>query len=197
MEQMFDVSSLRETRDTTIPRFYLKTMIDERESRKQGHQIFIDVEMVEIITPGDKLNVPHCVVSEYHRQRYKTQYESWKSGNEQKPDGFRLEAWPHCTSAEAEALKAVNCFTVEQLAAMAEANRPKIPTFHSLQKKAQEFLEAQKDDSKIVAMQTMIDDLKNQVQHLANMNDGLKKKVSELEVDIPETPKRRGRPPKT
>lgn len=193
MEQMFDIAAYRDQRDTTIPRFYIKTMVDERASKKEGHQVFVDVEMVEIITPGDKLNVPHCVVKEMHKRRYEKQYEAFKKGVAPSPEGFRLEAWPHLSAAEAATLKACNCHTVEQLADMAEANRPKLPRFFELQKLAREFVESQKDASVVVALQTQVEDLRKELQHAMNTVDALKKTQAE---EAEEPPKRRGRPPK-
>ena len=193
MEQMFDIGAFREQKDTVIPRFYIKSNIDERESKKVGHQVFVDVEMVELITPGDKLNVPHIPVSDYHRNRFAKQYEAFKKGMEQVPDGFRLEAWPHISPGACATLKAINCHTVEQLAEMAESNRPKLPDFYKLQQKAREFLDAQKDSSVVVSMQTKVEDQKTEIQHLMNTGDALKKKIAEMHADVP---KLRGRPPK-
>jgi len=191
-DQMFDIGAYREQKDTTIPRFYVKTAIDERASRKEGKQIFIDVEMVEIITPGDKLNVPHVPVTEYYMQRYSRQYDAFKKGMENVPDGFRLEAWPHISAAAVATLKASNCHTVEQLSEFAEGNRPRLPDFFKLQQKAKEFLEAQKDSSVVISLQTKAEDQSKEIQHLMNTVDALKKKLAEGSDE----PKRRGRPPK-
>ena len=40
--------------DTLLVRFYIKPLQDSGESAKQGRQIFVDTEYIEIRTPGSR-----------------------------------------------------------------------------------------------------------------------------------------------
>jgi len=196
MAQMFDVDAFRnQQRDTAMPTFRVSSVYNERESKKTGKPVYDNVEMIQIITPGDKLTVVDGPVKEYHRRRFSVQYDAWKRGEEAPTVGTPLSTWAQCSPADVAVLKSSNVKTVEQLAEMPEANRPQMPNFHDLQKKAQEFLKVIDNNAAVTAMQTMVEDQKKEISHLNNVIDALRKKVSEqgIEEDIP---KRRGRPPK-
>lgn len=164
--QMFDSKYLdpKTHVDTAIPRFFTEARVDERASKAAGHQIFVDVEMVEIICPGDKNNVPTMPVDEVHKRRWPGVYAAFKQGLEQLPEGFPLTAWPHVTQSLCATLKAMSCHTVEQLAGMSDANLPKYPDIHKIRDRAREFLAAQQDATMLNKLQAQVDDLSKQLE---------------------------------
>jgi len=164
--QMFDPQYLdpKKQVDTAIPRFFTEAVLDERESKAFGQTIYRDVEMVEIICPGDKNNIPVMPVDENHRRRWPGVYEAFKAGREQIPDGFPLSAWPHVSVSLCATLKAMSCHTVEQLAGMSDAHLPKIPDIHKIRDRAQEFLQAQQDASIVSKLQHQVDEMSKQIE---------------------------------
>jgi hypothetical protein len=117
---MYDIlpgDSRPETSEKGIfPRFYMRAVENKAKSKEEGRPIFQDVEYVEVIIAGDKNNKPHFKVTDEHKKRWPDQYNKFKDGIEQIPDGTRLEEWPRMTGSRAKELKAVGIFTVEQLA---------------------------------------------------------------------------------
>ena len=74
-----------------FPRFYMRPVQNKFKSKEEGRAIFEDIEYVEVIIAGDKNNKPHFKVTDEHKQRWPKQYEKFKAGQEQIPDGTRLE----------------------------------------------------------------------------------------------------------
>lgn len=98
------------------PRFYMDTIPDELESRKQGRRCFREEERVEIYMPGNNLNIPVFKVDDEHRQRWPQAYDAFKAGLEPPTDGIPLEEWPALNRAQILELKYLNFRTVENIA---------------------------------------------------------------------------------
>lgn len=104
--------------DTTYPRFYRDKVENGFKSAQAGHAVYDDVEMVEIIIPGQNQSVATERVKQAHRDRWPAQYAAWKAGQEIAQEGSPLELWPPLTPAQVANLKVFNVHTVEQLAAV-------------------------------------------------------------------------------
>lgn len=182
--QMFDAQYLdpKRQQDTALPRFFSEAVLDERASKAAGHSIYRDVEMVEIVCPGDKNNIPIMPVDDTHKRRWPGVYEAFRQGQEQIPDGYPLSAWPHVSASLCASLKAMSCYTVEQFAGMSDGHLPKIPDIHKLRDKARDFLRAQEDASVVAQLQHQVDELSKQnsikdrkIDELINRLDDLAK----------------------
>lgn len=107
--------STEDERDTCFPRFFMD--VDVREIDGMKH--YQDVEMVEIIMPGN-YNKPVQIVGEHHKKRWPKQYEAFKSGQEMPLNGTPLEEWPILSRAQALTLKSFEIRTIEDVAVMNE-----------------------------------------------------------------------------
>lgn len=101
-----------------MPRFFEDTVQDEVASAREGRPIFRTEERVQIIMPGNPLSSPVQVVNESHKQRWPKQYDQFKAGLEQAPDGTPLEEWPILNRAMVKELKHLEIHTIEQCAAL-------------------------------------------------------------------------------
>lgn len=102
--------------DTCIPRFHLETeaiLVD-------GQKVFRDVEMVEIIMPGNPWNKPDIRVTDTERARWPKSYAAFKAGQEAPIDGTPLEEWPVLSRSQVLTLKSLEFRTVEDIAEMNE-----------------------------------------------------------------------------
>jgi hypothetical protein len=130
-------------------------------------------------------------------------YEAWLKGEEAPVDGTPLFAWPGLPREIAEALKATQIFTVEQLAQFQDdrLGRMPFPGMRDWKARAQRFVEAQGDMSatgiadKMKARDDEIDRLKSQAEEKDALLAQLSERLSAVEAQQP-APKRRGRPPK-
>lgn len=101
-----------------LVRFFIESIPDELASAREGRPIFKDQERVELMTPGNSLNIPVHIVTDEHRQRWPKQYEAFRKGMDIAVDGMPLEQWPILRRSQVLELKAMNFTTVEQLADM-------------------------------------------------------------------------------
>lgn len=109
-------------RTESIARFFLDKQQNNFKSQREGHAVYDDVEMVEIIIPGDNKTQVTSMVRQEHKDRWPRQYEAFKKGLEPAVDGYPIEHWAPVTAAQAANFKAVNVPTVEALAAVSDAN---------------------------------------------------------------------------
>src|SRR5690242_20120819 len=90
-----------------IPRFEMVAV------RQEGGN-YVNVEYVDILTPGDPKATPRHKVTDTIREMYRPWYDLWRRGLAMAPAGTPLEMWPVMTPAHVATLKAINIFTVEQ-----------------------------------------------------------------------------------
>jgi hypothetical protein len=134
------------------PRFYMDKELSEFESAKAGQQIWRDVEMVEIIVPGDNKNVWAGRVKAEHRERWPDWYKAFKEGLEPPQDGYPLKEWPLLSPAQVANFAALNIQTVEALAALPDGALQHLGMGgFQIRDKAQKWLAVQADSSALNA----------------------------------------------
>jgi hypothetical protein len=121
-------------------------------------------------------------------ERFPLHYQKFMARQGQTFDeGTPLSEWPGISRTQVEELKFFNCLTVEHLASMSDANTSKFHGMQMLKQKAKAYIELAKENSVIDALAA------------ANRrNEELEERLAKMEamLDMPEAPKRRGRPPK-
>ena len=127
----FDLSNLREGervrgKNRQLVRFYWKRVsepvttqarIDEITGSSTPIKIEMlpkDVEMVEIVTPGDK-NIVDCPASDYHKREYWPQYKAFRDGRGT-PIGKPIDECMYISPSVATELRYLGVQTEEQLA---------------------------------------------------------------------------------
>ena len=102
-------------KDGIIPRFFIESVEDPLASQREGHPVFFDQERVELLVPGNMLNVVVEIVGPSHAQRWPEAYKRFKDGQEMATNGTPLEFWPILKPAQVRELKAMNLFTIEHV----------------------------------------------------------------------------------
>jgi hypothetical protein len=164
-----------------IPRF-------ELVAKRRPDGTYENVEYVDILIPGDNRNSPRRKVTESIKEKYRPYYEQWRAGMEESSTGTPLEMWPSMTPAQVHALKAVNVFTVEDLAAVADANTGSIPFGRTVRNQARAWLET-KRKSDAVEIQTreneaLKDGMRQMEEQIAALQTALNDKM-EVEQPVP------------
>jgi hypothetical protein len=153
--------------------FYTKAVQSKMKSKEAGRPIFDEKEFVRIIAPGNHKSVFDDLVTPEHRVRFKERYDRFKKGLSQATSGTPLEMWPQMSVSMVAELKAMEIHTVEQLAALPDANAQKIMGYHELRRRAQTFLDAaageatnnkmqeelEKRDSEIAALKAQMEQI--------------------------------------
>ena len=174
--------------ETLLVKFYYETVPDNQRTQEEGRPIFKEVEYIDIRQPGNRDWGVVAPANQGYIDRFPLHYQKFKARQEQGfEEGTPLSQWPAITRATVEELKFFNCHTVEQLSMMSDAHTGKFPGVIMLKQKAKAYLEAAKENSVVEALEA------------ANRrNEELEERLAKMEamLDMPEAPKRRGRPPR-
>lgn len=157
----------------------------------------VPVEMVEWAKKGQHLVTGQKTTMRISQAKKNKQvwaalgayYDSWKNNQEAPIDGTPLGAWPGITPEQAEQLRMLRVRTVEDVAAMNDADIERYGMGGlNLRQQARAFMEAKKDRTHIAA------EVATQMAGMQAIIEGLQAKLAAQEPG-PSTP-RRGRPPK-
>lgn len=136
-------------------RFYKKAVKQEFESEKQGREIYVDVDYVEINIPGDVLNTIDTPARDDHKRKYAQAWAHYQNtqGGDAREIGTPLTEWPRLTPAQVMELKAMKFFTVESIANASDANLNSIKMVagmspFALREHAQRFIKIANEDAK-------------------------------------------------
>lgn len=124
------------------------------QTEQQGRPIFDDVPHVRIHVPGDKTSVIERPVIEEDKMRFPTQWAKFEKGMTQAPEGTPIEQWPLLTIGQVHEFKALNVFTVEQLAGMADTQAQRFMGGHEMRRKAVAFLASAKNTAEAQRLAT-------------------------------------------
>lgn len=155
-----------------LVQFFTEAVKDEGRSAEEGRPIFKEVVMVRIITPGSR-DVMVTRASDRYKQRFPRQWERFQKMQDQTVDGTPLDQVPFLTVGQIAELKAINCFTLEQLAGMSDQLAQKMMGMHGLRQKATAFLQAAKDSAPLTQMQAELEKRDNEIALLKAQLDQL------------------------
>lgn len=110
------IDGAEHAQDGVIPRFYMRAILDELKTEKEGHPIYRDVEWVDVTILGSNATKPSLRVTDEHRQRWSRQYAAFVDGREYIEKGYVLSEWQKMQPALVATLKAQGIHTVEQFA---------------------------------------------------------------------------------
>lgn len=174
----------------TIPRFFLMPVKNEVESKKQGRDIFEDIEVCEVRFSGNREKVIHAPAHEVFRTErdiagnvneityaiaYQPQYLAFKKGDAQVLRGTPTTSLPFLSPSKVLELKALNIHTAEALAAL-DGNNLKMLGMGGRELKVQ--------------AQTYLDNAAGSanVLQLASTNAALEARIRQLEARQPGAP---------
>ncbi len=169
---VYDENNQYEDDKRLYVQFFMEAVHDKPRSDEEGRPIFKEVPMIKIITPGSRDSMV-TRANEAYKRRFPSHWERFQKKMEQAIEGTPLEQVPFLTVGQIAELKAVNCFTLEQLGGMSDALASKMMGMHGLRQKAAAFLEAAKGAAPFTKMQAELEKrdveitvLKQQVEQL-------------------------------
>lgn len=154
---------MSEQKDTAVPRFFMNAIENKAKSKDEGRPIFDEIEMIEIRIPGDSktvfvdhvyrkdgepngagmMNNPPCYI-----ERWPNHYARFKNAQTQAQTGTPLAEWPQMTVSKVAELRAINIFTVENLADLSDGFLGKLGMGgRELREKARAFIAKAKDSA--------------------------------------------------
>jgi len=192
--------------------FYDKQVPHPAKSRAENRPVFVTQVRIKKLVPGDQYNQPDRPMRYTDIEEFPEQWARYQQKKEAKIPGTPLEAWGILTDTQVAEYKAMNIFTVDQFATLTDSAGMKIMGFNQLRKRAQLFVDAQKNgeaaehlkeeltkrDDVIAQLTARLDALENGNKPEPAMDTSqlqgpqLVGKENEAQFDAP----RRGRPPK-
>ena len=150
-------------------RFYRKPIEIKDETLAQGRPIFKDADWIQIMTPGDQLNVIDTIARDNHKARFPQQWAAYqnKIGNQEEIVGTPVSAWPLVSMSQAEELKGIKFHTVESIANCSDQQLQRIGMIagmspHAFREKARTYLNLAKDTAEVDAKNAELAQLKEE-----------------------------------
>lgn len=161
-------------------RFYKRVMQDNFQTAKEGRPIFHEIDYVEIMTPGNILNIVDTPVRSEHKVRFPREWMIYQnSQSHDQVQGTPVEEWPILSRSQAEEFKAVKFFTVEQVAGASDEQLQKLGMGAFMYRdKARAFLSAAKDSA---FAQNQVDEIKKRDQQINELTNTVTRMASQLE----------------
>lgn len=137
--------------------FGLFPQINQEKSVKEGRPIYDEVEYVTIMVPGER-DVVHRAAWEKDYRRFPLQYAAFKNKKDQDAgSGTPLKMVTWLSAAQIKELEYFNCYTVEQLANLADSSASKFMGIQALKVRANDFIRAAKESAPLLAIRAEID----------------------------------------
>jgi len=166
--------------------FYSKPVYQEFASKEAGSPIFKDMDFVRIHTPGNQLNVIDRIAVDDDKKRFPLHWARYKEirGDGESIVGTPVSEWPLLSRAQAEILRGMKFFSVEQIAGASDEAMSRIGmnvgfSAADLQNKAKAFLRiakdsaaAEKQDAELKKRDTEIAEMKEQIARLTAAQQG-------------------------
>lgn len=187
MQADFDVEDF-EDRHRSDPKAFVRFFIHPTEiGIVDGLMKYKDVEMCEIIVPGNQTNRPVKKVNDIIKRRFGQQYRKWKESghSEAMLEGTVLTEITWLTRSQVAELAYVHVRTLEQLAVLGDDVCARMPGLYDLKKKAAAFIKKAKNAAPILDLQKQLDEERNKNEVLVQNITALTKRLDALEDDEP------------
>ncbi len=165
-------------------RFYMDPVQDELASASAGRPIFKEVETVEIFLPGNQWLQPVHRVTDVDRQRFAREYDLFRQGLEQTPEGTPIEEWPILNRAQVLEMRAMQIRTIEEVAGLSDVACQRAMGLTQLRNKARAYL----DDAAALALTEQLsaqnESLLAEVASIKREKDELAELVNRLHGEV-------------
>lgn len=163
-------------------RFFVKPMMNRSKSRQANRPIYEEIEMIEIMVPGDKHSIPVRRARQLDKARFSRQYQAFKAGKEDQQSGTPLNVVPFMTPAKAEEYKFFHIFTVEQLAGAADSSGAagSVMGFQGDKQKAQAYLQMAEGNAPILQLQDKLEEKDLQIASMQDQLNQMNARLAEL-----------------
>lgn len=173
-----------------IPRFHVERQRIEGEfDEETGLPKYRTVELVDLLIPGDKNNVPTKRVTPEIKHRFAVEYARWKAAGSSNDEalgvGLPLTQWPQIPKELAAGLAHANVFTVEQLAGLSDSQTQIRGTIglRKYRDMAAAFIDSSKAAAPIAALEKKNEALENQLalmqKQMQQMEENFEKQLQQ------------------
>lgn len=107
-------------------RFYTKWKRNNFLSEKEGAEVGENRDYVMIICPGQPKTEVHREATDLDKRMHPQEWNDYKEGREQRIAGTPIEVLPGLPQGQADALKAMYIYTIEQMANLSDMGIQKV-----------------------------------------------------------------------
>jgi len=162
--------------------FYRDIQKNELKSTEQGRPIFDEIDVVKIMSPGQRDSFVGDATEQY-QQRFPTQWARYKAGRDQgEGSGTPLNMLPWMSMSAVAEFKALNCHTVEQLVGMPDSVSQRFMGHHQIKQRAQAYLDASKDAAPLMKLNAELEKRDDQLKQQAEVMAAMKARLDQLET---------------
>lgn len=158
--------------------------INQAKSAAEGRPIYDEIVYVTIMVPGER-DVVHRPAWEKDYGRFPMQYQAFLNKKDQDASsGTPLKSVTWLSAAQQKELEFFNCYTLEQLANLADSSASKFMGIQALKTRAKDFIAAAKEAAPLLLIRAEIEkkDEKLAAQDVALSEQG--KRIAALEALI-------------
>ena len=175
--------------------FRVDTKHNKVKSEAAGRPIYDEVILLEQVIPGNNLMKPVRPMREEDKTEFAHEWAAFCNNREQQMAGTPLEHAPFLSRTQVAEFKALNIYTVEQLATLPDSSSRNIMGFHEVRTKAEAFLRSGEITARAKELERIKSENEAMIERQRAENEELRSRLAALEAQIG-APKRRGRPPK-
>lgn len=162
-----DFSVARQGDERLAIRFFTKAKQDSEKTQAAGRPIFVEVDYIQIMIPGDRNQTIVRPVTPQDMSRFNKQYEHWKAHrNNDAIIGTPLEAWNKLSLAQIEEFRYFGVRSIEQMAELRDDVCQKMPGAVDLKQKAKLFLQIAQNEAPMRKVQVELDKRDNEIETL-------------------------------
>lgn len=155
-----------------IVRWSIRPWHNKRASLEAGCPKYEDREWISIRIPGDNtFGIDHFATDEEKQEHAASLAAFRKNHSSEGVIGTLLEEWPQVTRSLAEELRNVGIKTVEQLAALTDANAKNVPRGSDLRTQAKAYLDAAKAGAPTAKLAEEVRQMRNEIETLRRERD--------------------------
>jgi|TARA_R110000868_G_scaffold68033_2_gene201355 hypothetical protein len=157
------------------------------KSEKEKRPIFEEKIFLKKLVPGDNTLTIDRPMRETDIDEYPVEWARYEQKKESAPTGTPIDVWTAISETQKAEFKALNIFTIDQFANLADIAGNKIMGFNELRDKAKAFIDAAQNaelvdemraetDKKLQAQAVQIEELHNMIKELTATKKGRPKK---------------------
>ena len=155
--------------------------IDQDASTKEGRPIYKEVPYITIMIPGER-DVVHRAAWQKDYDRFPMQHQAFlNKQNQDVASGTPLKLLPWMTAAQVKELEFFNCYTVEQLAKLADSRAGNFMGIQALKQRAKDYLVAAKESAPLLTIRAEIEKKDSELAAAMNALNEQAKRIKALE----------------
>ncbi len=164
-----------DTRGKMLVIFHTQQVKQNFLSAKEKRPIYAEKIFIKKIVPGDARLVIDRPMRETDIEEFPVEWARWEQKKTNLIQGTPIEAWPILSDTQRAEFRALNIFTIDQFANLADEAANRIMGFNELRTKARAFIMAAKDSEKFDQVRAeMSEKLAAQDREMAELREALK-----------------------